>query len=277
VTLVGTWPEGLAALIERGITLDDGARTQTQRVGARRLGAKAPPADFALVLVKAWQTAAVAPFLPSLLKPQGIAITLQNGLGNVEALAQHVGVDRALAGITTQGATLLGPAQVREGGPGLTTLPDAPALAPFVDLLRVAGFSLAQSPIANLQSLLWGKLVVNCGINALTALLRVPNGELLNRPTALALMDRAALECATVAQRLTYPLPFSDPVARVREVAQKTAQNRSSMFQDILRGAPTEIDAINGAVTQHGARRGVPTPVNEMLWQLVKALTHPPR
>ena len=67
-------------------------------------------------------------------------------------------------------------------------------------------------------------------------------------------------------------LPFSDPVARVREVAQKTAINKSSMFQDILRGAPTEIEAINGAVVREGERLGVPTPVNETLWRLVRAI-----
>jgi 2-dehydropantoate 2-reductase len=140
--------------------------------------------------------------------------------------------------------------------------------------LRSAGFDVLQPPASDLQPLIWGKLVVNCGINALTAILRAPNGELLNRPQAAALMDQAALECAQVAQAQNIRLPFADPVARVREVARATAVNRSSMFQDILRGAPTEIDAINGAAAREGARLGVPTPVNETLWRLVKALVN---
>ena len=122
------------------------------------------------------------------------------------------------------------------------------------------------------DSLLWGKLAVNCAINALTALLRVPNGELLARPDAAAVMDEAATECAAVARARGIPLPFADAAAQARSVAAHTASNRSSMFQDILRGAPTEIDAINGAVAQAGARLGVAVPVNTTLWRLVRAL-----
>ncbi len=273
VTLAGTWPEGLAALQQRGIVLDDAAGSVTAPVRAARLDSELPPADFVIVLVKAWQTESIARQFSNSLFSNSLFITLQNGLGNLETLAAALGPERVTLGITTQGATLLGPGHVREGGRGPIHLPDDPRLTPLAKLLRAAGFEIIQSPISNLQSLLWGKLVVNCGINALTALLRVPNGELLNRPEATELMERAAQECAAVASALNYQLPFANPVERVREVAQKTAANRSSMFQDILRGAPTEIDAINGAVARRGAELNVPTPVNDVLWKLVKAMT----
>jgi 2-dehydropantoate 2-reductase len=117
-----------------------------------------------------------------------------------------------------------------------------------------------------------GKLAVNCGINALTALLRVPNGELLERPDAAELMALAANECAAVARKLGLTLPYAEAAAQARAVAAHTAINRSSMFQDILRGAPTEVDAINGAVARMGERLGVPVPVNTTLWRLVRAL-----
>lgn len=270
VTLIGTWPAGLAALRQHGIRVGDGASVPVRVASPTEA---LPRADVVVVLVKAWQTAALAAHLPAWLRPDGLALTLQNGLGNWETLTEALGAERAWPGITTQGATLLGPAHVREGGRGVTHLPDHPRLQPLADILRVAGFDIAQSPIANLHSLLWGKLLVNCGINALTALLRVPNGELLKRPDAAYLMERAAEECAAVAQASNILLPFADPNERTRSVAQATAGNHSSMFQDILRGAPTEVDAINGAVTRIGVQRGVPTPVNETLWRLVRALT----
>jgi 2-dehydropantoate 2-reductase len=136
--------------------------------------------------------------------------------------------------------------------------------------LREAGFNV--ETVADPDSLLWGKLVINAAINPLTALLRVPNGELLERGTARALMQAAACEAAAVAAAQGIRLPYPDPLAVAESVAQRTATNRSSMFQDIQRGAPTEIDAICGAVVQAGEEVGVPTPVNLTLWQLVKAL-----
>jgi 2-dehydropantoate 2-reductase len=267
VTLVGTWPEGLAALRARGICVE--GEPGPVSVGVAALGEPAPPADLALVLVKAWQTAPVAEALAEYLAPDGLALTLQNGLGNLERLGP-----RARLGVTTTGATLLGAGQVRPGGAGATHVAAPEWVAA---LLRQAGLEAEAVPAAQVDGLLWGKLAVNCGINALTALLRVPNGELLRRPEAAALMAEAAAECAAVAQARGVRLPWPDAAAQAREVAERTAVNRSSMFQDILRGAPTEIDAINGAVAQEAQRLGVPAPVNRLLWRLVRALAVPPR
>jgi 2-dehydropantoate 2-reductase len=122
------------------------------------------------------------------------------------------------------------------------------------------------------QSLVWGKLIVNAAINPLTALLRVTNGELLNRPSARDLMGRLAREVARVAQAEHIQLPFGDPVEAVEEVAYKTAANHSSMLQDVLRGAQTEIDAICGAVVSKGGDHGMDLPANRACWNLVRAL-----
>jgi 2-dehydropantoate 2-reductase len=263
VTLVGTWPAGLAALRSGGIVLEEAKAVVARRVAAAPLGRPIEPAELVLVLVKAWQTEQVAPYLAGLLKPEGTAVTLQNGLGNLEKLGP-----RACLGVTTQGATLLGPGRVRSGGEGPTQLAGPAWVA---DILTRAGLKAHAVEAAQIDGLVWGKLAVNCGINALTALLRVPNGELLERPDARQLMERAAAECADVAEARGVRLPFTDPAAQAREVARCTAGNQSSMFQDLLRGAPTEIDAINGAVAREGRRLGRPAPVNEVLWQLVKA------
>jgi 2-dehydropantoate 2-reductase len=269
VALIDTWTAGVAAIRERGILVEDSQGIRTVQVQAHEAGARVTPGDVALVLVKSWQTGWVAGCLADYLNPQAIAISLQNGLGNLERLGA-----RAFPGSTAEGATLLGPGHVRAGGTGPTHV-----VAPewVVDLLRSAGFESYACSSSQAESLLWGKLAVSCGINALTALLRVPNGELSKRLDASDLMFRATGECAAVAREKGIRLPFPDPAARVREVAERTAENRSSMLQDILRGAPTECDAINGAVVREGNRAGVPTPVNEVLWKLVRAAVQPDR
>lgn len=113
VTLVGTWAEALAAVDARGILLEEGAESRTVRVGTARLGARVPAADLVLVLVKSWQTAGIVPHLGPALGEGGAALTLQNGLGNLERLGPGVA-----GGVTTEGATLLGPGHVRAGGAG---------------------------------------------------------------------------------------------------------------------------------------------------------------
>ena len=168
----------------------------------------------------------------------------------------------------------MAPGHVRAGGSGPTFM-----VAPewVIQLFLAAGLECHSCSPDEADSLLWGKLTVSCGINALTALLRIPNGEILKRPSANDLMIRAAAECAAVAKTKGIQLPFADPAIRVREVAEKTATNRSSMLQDVLRGARTECDAINGAIVAEGKRLGVPTPINDTLWQLVQAAVQPNR
>ncbi len=269
VVLVDGWVEGIEAIREKGILLEDGAGSRTIHVRADYPGEHIVPAELAIVLVKAWQTREVADWLASYLSPGGLAISLQNGLGNVEALGA-----RAFPGTTAEGATLLGPGHVRTGGSGPTHVV-APGWA--VDLLRSAGFECDACSPEEAEGLLWGKLAVSCGINALTAILRVPNGELLKRPDAAELMILAAEECAAAARAKGIVLPFLNTAERVKEVAQRTAGNRSSMLQDVLRGAPTECDAINGAVVEEAMRQATPVPVNSVLWKLVKAAVHSDR
>lgn len=124
--------------------------------------------------------------------------------------------------------------------------------------------------VADVTPHLWGKLVINCAINAVSALFGVPNGRLLEIPTAAGLMARAARETAAVAAAAGISLPFADPVAAAAGVACRTANNRSSMLQDLEAGRPTEIEFLNGAVVREGQRWGVPTPVNEELTRHVR-------
>ncbi|MDD2422439.1 MAG: ketopantoate reductase C-terminal domain-containing protein, partial [Heliobacteriaceae bacterium] len=120
--------------------------------------------------------------------------------------------------------------------------------------------------------LIWDKLFVNVGINALTAIANVKNGQLLAIPPLTKLLEQAVTEANQVATKAG--VKFSpDPVSRTKEIARLTATNISSMRQDILQGRPTEVAMMNEAIIRLGHHYGVPTPVNETLTYLVQALT----
>jgi 2-dehydropantoate 2-reductase len=271
ITMLGTWDAGLDALTRDGARLlgPDG-RESVFPVRVTRDPKLARGSRYAFVLVKSWQTGRAAHQLAECLADDGLALTLQNGLGNDDILAESIGRERVALGVTTTGATLLGPGLARAGGEGVVSMESHPRLGVIESALTGAGFSVQVVPDA--KSLVWGKLVVNAAINPLTALLRVPNGELLKRPSARVIMKALAEETAAVASAQRVRLPFSNPMEAAESVAQKTAANHSSMFQDVRRGAPTEIDAICGAVARTGKRHGIPTPVNRVCWQLVQAI-----
>lgn len=275
ITMLGTWKAGLDALNEGGARLiDSRGNEHAFRVHATSDPRECQGATHALVLVKAWQTARVANQLADCLDSTGLAVTLQNGLGNRETLAAALGSSRVALGSTTTGATLLGPGLVRAGGEGTVTIEAHRLAVALFEALKDAGFKL--KVVRDARSLIWNKLVINSAINPLTALLRVPNGQLLQRPAARDLLRSLAMETASVAVAEKVELASRDPVRMVETVARQTSKNHSSMFQDVQRGAPTEIDAICGAVTRLGLRHRIPTPVNRTCWRLVEALGQSP-
>jgi 2-dehydropantoate 2-reductase len=298
VTMLGTWKEGIASLQR------DGARIVNAEGIEQRFEVRATDdphecvgANYALVLVKAWQTDRAATQLRNCLADDGLAVTLQNGLGNYETLVQVLNdsatentekkreknsknsvvsvakkYSRVALGSTTTGATLIAPGVARAGGEGVVSIQRHEKLDSIESALLSAKFNVHL--VEDAHSLVWGKLVINAAINPLTALLRVPNGELLNRPSAREMMAQLAREVADVARAEKINLPFDDPVAMVEEVARKTGANQSSMLQDVLRNAPTEIDAICGAVVRIGEKHNIETPVNRICRQLVRALSY---
>ncbi len=271
VVMLDGWQEGLAALRQGGARLvgEDG-REAAFPVQATDRPEDCPAAAHALVLVKSWQTDEAARRLSACLRPDGLAVSLQNGLGNRERLSAALGSERVGLGVTTLGATLLGPGRVRPGGEGPVWLERHPRLGPLAAALAESGFEVRL--VDDAEALVWGKLVVNAAINPLTALLGVPNGELLRRPAARRQMAALAREAAAVAAARGVRLPFDDPVAAAEQVAHQTASNFSSMLQDIRRGAPTEIDAICGAIVRLGEQAGVATPLNRRMWEAIRAL-----
>jgi 2-dehydropantoate 2-reductase len=274
VTLLGHWQPQLAALARDGLTLiEQDGREQHTMVRVTNDPRAVPRSEVALIVVKSYQTARAAPEAAVTMRNQGIAITLQNGLGNLEILRASVGVERAALGTTTEGATLVRPGIVRHAGKGQTYLAHDPrlpagALSQVAVLFEEAG--LTTRLVDDVDSVVWGKLAVNAAINPITALLDVRNGVLAESEPARAVMMLAASEVATVAAAMGIPLPFPDAAARALQVAEATRENISSMLQDIRNGRPTEIEAITGAVVRAAEKVNVPVPVNTALLQLMR-------
>ncbi|MGQ9689049.1 MAG: ketopantoate reductase family protein [Desulfobaccales bacterium] len=276
VCLVDYRPERVARLRHRGLKLRTPEGREDHIQAPVGLATETGPSDLVILTVKAYQTAAAAQALPQLLGPTGVALTLQNGLGNLEEMARVVGSQRLLGGATILGATKLGEGEVLLAGVGPTYI-GAPAgsqvpparLEAVAALFRRAG--LPCEVRKDIATVLWEKLLVNVGINPLTALLRIKNGVLPHLAPAWGLAVAAATETQAVARAEGVPLAVP-PEARLREVCAATAANRSSMLQDVLAGRRTEIDALNAQVVLRGAAAGLPTPVNQVLTELIRAL-----
>ena len=273
VVVLSRWAEAIAEIRARGLRLVEAKGERAHFVPISSDPAAAAPADLVLVLVKSYDTTHAAEWAAAALAPAGLALTLQNGLGNAEILATTIGPQRTVQGVTSEGATLLGPGRVRHAGSGVTSIGTKPELAARLEeiaaLFRLAGFATSLSD--QVDPLVWGKLVISAGINPLTALLDVPNGRLVEDDAARAALHLAVGEAAAIAGKVGIPLPYPDARARAEEVCRATAANLSSMLQDVRRGSRTEIDAINGALVGVAESAGLAAPVNRLLWHLVRA------
>ncbi|MBF0550821.1 MAG: 2-dehydropantoate 2-reductase [Deltaproteobacteria bacterium] len=282
-TLVDHRADRAAALARDGINVKGLSDIGPVHVPVITRAGQMDQANLVLICVKAYDTPLAAATAKDLVAPDGWVLTLQNGVGNVERLAEVIPAAKILAGVTSHGATVLAPGVVRHAGQGDTTIgPAIPSnghngdrarhesMHRVAEVLTAAGFTTAVSP--NVQDLIWSKLVVNVGINALTAITGLCNGELLSHTSLDEVLNRAVAEAVEVGQAKGITFIHPVPVAKVREVAANTASNVSSMLQDMLKQRPTEIDYINGAITTEGGKLGIPTPVNMVLAGIVKGL-----
>ena len=271
VTLAGTWRDAIAAFRARGAVVYDAAgewRTPLAAVPLEDAG----PSDVVLVLAKSHQTTVLAPVAARAAGARGVVVTLQNGLGHRAVLERAAGPGRVAVGVTTSGATLIGPGEARMFA-GQTTLGEEAPTREAVHRLAeaLAGSGIATRVTAAVDALVWHKLAVNCSANPLTALQGCRNGELLADPGGRARLRAAAREVGDVAAALGIALG-EDPADAAVRACEATGGNRSSMLQDVTRGARTEIDALNGAVAAEARRLGVAVPIVETLWRQVRAL-----
>lgn len=235
------------------------------------------PVPLVLVCVKSPALGRTLPALLPLLTKNSLLLAWQNGIGHLPVLSgAKLPCPVALA-VTSLGANMVGPGRVRFGGEGATSLgllgeasqEAKAAVQEAAELFRMAGLEARVE--TDILSQVWNKLLVNVGINALTATHDCENGELLRNDEMLAVLRAAVLEAADVALAKGIAID-PDPVDRTMAVCKATAANISSMLQDVRGRRKTEIEAINGAVLEEAVRLGISVPANAALFAAVKSL-----
>jgi|SRR5579875_508394 2-dehydropantoate 2-reductase len=238
------------------------------------------------VTVKSYDTEELAPHLAALLATGGVAVSVQNGLGNLEILAQHVGKENALAARVIFGAEIERPGCVR-----VTVIAEPVTIGPAPDLSGEAAPRLAHSARAisgalsaagiptqavdDIRPWLWTKLFYNAALNPLGALLKLHYGALGEDPELRRIMDAIVQEAFGAAQRLGVGIPFQSAADYLTQFYTKllpaTFHHRPSMLWDLEHRGRTEIGALNGMIVQLAAEAGIDAPVNRIITALIGA------
>lgn len=280
VSLVGRANAHAAAINEKGLILERvGDERPPQTVKnirvATQLRELAEKPDLLILLVKSYNTAEALAGCAADIPPDCLVLTLQNGLGNLEAMAEYVPKARLLAGVCYIGASLPGPGRVLYTGPAPTLLGspetvETRQLANLCSLFSRAGIPC--TPTGEIIAEIWTKMLLNASINPLAALTRLNNLGVTASPESQALMAALLGEILLVARAKGIDLKVDDPLAHVRRMGELSGANKGSMLQDVLAGRRTEIMSMNGAVAREGAALGLPTPMNAALTNLILLL-----
>src|SRR5256714_7407179 len=233
------------------------------------------PVDAAIVTTKTPGTAWAAGIAAKILAPDGVALTIQNGLGNYETLVEHVGHERAAVGVIYVGAQLAN-GELRATGPGKVELgrpSAAKSRATLDELAKLLGEGgMDVTVVDDAWPAVWRKVVTNAAVNPLTALIRRTNADLLADAPASRVADCLAREVARVATASGVRIGEDEAVKQWRAVAALTGADRSSVPQGVEVGRPTEIDAISGARAREGERPAGAAPLNQAMTLLVASL-----
>jgi 2-dehydropantoate 2-reductase len=244
------------------------------RVRATTNAAEVGLAEVVLVLVDSTATKDVAGIAKACLVPDGYALTLQNGIGNIEALTEVLGRERVLAGSTYNSGAGVGPGRAAHTNLGLTVMGELDGDISERALTMAAMFEAAGLPmevVDNVEGHVWSKFVHNCAINPVSAITGLRAGEIARTAAAAELLDRVLTEVLTVVAAVGVTLPEDDPRGHIRDHCWER-YNRPSMLQHLENGRATEIDALNGALVTRAKALGIAVPVNETVVAVVKAL-----
>jgi 2-dehydropantoate 2-reductase len=274
VTLVDPRADHIGKIRSDGITIEGVRGTHVVKLPAYADHAGLPTGDLAIIFTDSNATKEAATTASQLLKPEGFALTLQNGIGNVEALTDVLGRQRVIAGVSMNSAANPSAGRSAYTNVGMTSIGELDAK----DTQRVkqvaAMLNEAQIPteiIPDPMNWIWGKFVLNCGVNALTAITGLRSGEIYRTPEVSTLQDRIIDEILAVVERKNLQLPEKDPRKKIKAHC-RIRYNKPSMMQHIEQGRRTEIDALNGALVREAKALGIPTPYNEAVVAIVKGL-----
>ena len=271
VTLIGR-PSHVDAIERGGLRLQSISWDETIPVHASIDLAAVHEANVVLVCVKTVDTARVAQGIAPHLAPGTLVVSLQNGVENAGVMRAAGGFE-AVPAVVYVAVEVVAPGHVRHTGRGdllLGVAPGSPARAAAEAFAATcAGSGIPCRVVDDLAPDQWIKLVMNCAFNAISALGEVQYGAIAADDDARETVTRAVEEAQAVARALGVRLPESDLVPAAWKLAAAMPQATSSTAQDLARGRPTEIDALNGYVARRGKELGVPTPVNQALCALV--------
>jgi len=276
VLLLDGWDAHVAAINDYGLRVTDEGGTRVVRAPAALFPAAADPADLVIVFAKATATAAVAAAAAGAIGPATLVLTLQNGLGNIEALLPYVPRDRLLAGTTTLGTELVGPGHIRALGSGETVLgvlagASSPAQRISADFSSAGLFARAS---ADVMAVIWGKVAFNCVMNSLCTIASIPVSALALYPGFDDLAGTIVSEVAAVAAAEGVDVDTGAALALMKAQFDPAASGNhlASTLQDLLNGRPTEIAHLNGAIASRAVAHSLAVPANALITQLVGLL-----
>jgi 2-dehydropantoate 2-reductase len=276
VTAVDIWAEHIDAINRDGLHVSGASGERVAKLRATTKASDAGPADLVIVATKASGVEAAANAAREIVAPDGIVLTIQNGLGSAERVAGIVGEDRTMIGVVGGfGASIKAPGHVHHNGWEFVRLGEygggaiTPRLERIADIWKQGGFRVLL--FKDIHQLVWEKFICNVAFSGTCTLTSLTIGEVLASPHAFKIAAGCAAEAYAVAKAKEIAVDITDPIAYVRAFGEKIPGARPSMLLDHLAKRRSEIDVINGAVPRVGAEVGVPTPVNETVVDLVRA------
>lgn len=277
VVLVDTDRPHIEAMQERGLTFDDGGETRQIPVKATADHAGAGPVDLIIFFVKHPHTRKAIRDAQPMMHAGTYVWTPQNGVGNVELIAEIVPESRIAKGLTSSTSVVTAPGRIVNNFRGTTETfiwpvdgGDHAPLAELAELMTHAGLPTTLAP--DIDYRIWRKLCVNTTLTALTAAINTAIGPIGESEAGQRLMRAIVEEVVAVANAKGIPLTFEDGFGYVEELRAKAFEHIGSTTVDMQGHRPTEIEAMNGAVAREGARLNIPTPANAVVADIVRIL-----